>query len=275
MIELRQLSHIYHQNNDRKTVALKNINLSIKKGENVAILGPNGCGKSTLAKHLNGLLLPTEGQVLIEGIDTYEEDHLFQVREKVGMVFQNPDNQLVATTVLEEVAFGPENIGLPRDVIRERIDEALHSVGMSDFKDAQPHQLSGGQKQRIAIAGVIAMRPDVIVFDEPTAMLDPSGRADVMKTMLSLNHKEHLTIINITHFMEEAVMADRVVVMGNGEIVLDGSPREVFKHFDVLRDLKLDIPLMMELASQLHKRHPDFPADVLSIDEMVGALCQF
>lgn len=275
MIELRQLSHIYHQNNDRKTVALKNINLSIKKGEHVAILGPNGCGKSTLAKHLNGLLLPTEGQVLIEGIDTYEEDHLFQVREKVGMVFQNPDNQLVATTVLEEVAFGPENIGLPRDVIRERIDEALHSVGMSDFKDAQPHQLSGGQKQRIAIAGVIAMRPDVIVFDEPTAMLDPSGRADVMKTMLSLNHKEHLTIINITHFMEEAVMADRVVVMGNGEIVLDGSPREVFKHFDVLRDLKLDIPLMMELASQLHKRHPDFPEDVLSIDEMVGALCQF
>lgn len=275
MIELRQLSHIYHQNNDRKTVALKNINLSIKKGEHVAILGPNGCGKSTLAKHLNGLLLPTEGQVLIEGIDTSEEDHLFQVREKVGMVFQNPDNQLVATTVLEEVAFGPENIGLPRDVIRERIDEALHSVGMSDFKDAQPHQLSGGQKQRIAIAGVIAMRPDAIVFDEPTAMLDPSGRADVMKTMLSLNHKEHLTIINITHFMEEAVMADRVVVMGNGEIVLDGSPREVFKHFDVLRDLKLDIPLMMELASQLHKRHPDFPADVLSIDEMVGALCQF
>lgn len=275
MIELRQLSHIYHQNNDRKTVALKNINLSIKKGEHVAILGPNGCGKSTLAKHLNGLLLPTEGQVLIEGIDTSEEDHLFQVREKVGMVFQNPDNQLVATTVLEEVAFGPENIGLPRDVIRERIDEALHSVGMSDFKDAQPHQLSGGQKQRIAIAGVIAMRPDAIVFDEPTAMLDPSGRADVMKTMLSLNHKEHLTIINITHFMEEAVMADRVVVMGNGEIVLDGSPREVFKHFDVLRDLKLDIPLMMELASQLHKRHPDFPEDVLSIDEMVGALCQF
>ena len=275
MIELRQLSHIYHQNNDRKTVALKNINLSIKKGEHVAILGPNGCGKSTLAKHLNGLLLPTEGQVLIEGIDTSEEDHLFQVREKVGMVFQNPDNQLVATTVLEEVAFGPENIGLPRDVIRERIDEALHSVGMSDFKDAQPHQLSGGQKQRIAIAGVIAMRPDAIVFDEPTAMLDPSGRADVMKTMLSLNHKEHLTIINITHFMEEAVMADRVVVMGNGEIVLDGRPREVFKHFDVLRDLKLDIPLMMELASQLHKRHPDFPADVLSIDEMVGALCQF
>lgn len=275
MIELRQLSHIYHQNNDRKTVALKNINLSIKKGEHVAILGPNGCGKSTLAKHLNGLLLPTEGQVLIEGIDTSEEDHLFQVREKVGMVFQNPDNQLVATTVLEEVAFGPENIGLPRDVIRERIDEALHSVGMSDFKDAQPHQLSGGQKQRIAIAGIIAMRPDAIVFDEPTAMLDPSGRADVMKTMLSLNHKEHLTIINITHFMEEAVMADRVVVMGNGEIVLDGSPREVFKHFDVLRDLKLDIPLMMELASQLHKRHPDFPEDVLSIDEMVGALCQF
>lgn len=271
MIYTQGLTHVY-VSGEQEVPALRDISIKIDKGSHVAVLGPNGCGKSTLAKHFNALLLPTEGQVTIAGIDTKDPLRLWEIRQKVGMVFQNPDNQLVATTVMEEVAFGPENIGLPREIIIERVEEALARVSMSSLKEAQPHQLSGGQKQRLAIAGVIAMLPEVIVFDEPTAMLDPQGRADVMNTILELNREAGLTTINITHFMEEAVLADRVLVMDQGRIVLDGSPREVFRDFDTLRRLHLDIPVMMELASLLHEDDPEFPLDILSLDEMVGAL---
>ena len=227
VIEIKNLSHIYHPGTEHEVRALNHINLRIEDGEHVAVLGRNGCGKSTLAKHLNGLLLPTEGSVMVDEYDTTDEEHALDILQRVGMVFQNPDNQLVATTVLEEIAFGPENLGLPREVIFERVDEALKLVQMEDFRDAMPHHLSGGQKQRIAIAGIIAMRPETIVFDEPTAMLDPDGRAEVIGTMLRLNREEGLTVVNITHFMEEAVLADRVIVMDDGDVVMEGTPREI------------------------------------------------
>lgn len=273
MIEIKDLSHFYHQGAEGEVQALKHVTLRIDDGEHVAVLGRNGCGKSTLAKHLNGLLLPTEGQVLIDGIDTLDEERALDILQRVGMVFQNPDNQLVATTVLEEVAFGPENLGVPRDVIFERVDEALRLVQMEAFRDAQPHHLSGGQKQRIAIAGIIAMRPETIVFDEPTAMLDPDGRAEVISTMLRLNKEESLTIVNITHFMEEAVLADRVIVMDDGQIVMQGTPREIFTRVNELRALHLDVPPVTEIAVRLHEKYPFIPQDVLTIDEMVDVLC--
>lgn len=273
MIDVKNLVHLYHAGSDYEVLALDHINLTINDGEHVAVLGRNGCGKSTLAKHLNGLLLPTEGSVIVDGFDTKDEMHALDVLQRVGMVFQNPDNQLVATTVVEEVAFGPENLGLPRETIWERVNEALEMVQMSDFREAAPHHLSGGQKQRLAIAGIIAMRPQTIVFDEPTAMLDPDGRKEVISTMLRLNKEEGLTIVNITHFMEEAVLADRVVVMDDGHIVMDGTPREIFARVDELRALHLDVPPMTELAGRLHKKFPFIPLDVLTIEEMVGVLC--
>lgn len=273
VIEIKNLSHIYHPGTEHEVRALNHINLRIEDGEHVAVLGRNGCGKSTLAKHLNGLLLPTEGSVMVDEYDTTDEEHALDILQRVGMVFQNPDNQLVATTVLEEIAFGPENLGLPRDVIFERVDEALKLVQMEDFREAMPHHLSGGQKQRIAIAGIIAMRPKTIVFDEPTAMLDPDGRAEVIGTMLRLNREEGLTVVNITHFMEEAVLADRVVVMDDGDIVMEGSPREIFTHVEKLRALHLDVPAITEIAVRLHEKYPFIPRDVLTIDEMVDVLC--
>ena len=273
LIDVKNLVHLYHAGSDYEVLALDHINLTINDGEHVAVLGRNGCGKSTLAKHLNGLLLPTEGSVIVDGFDTKDEMHALDVLQRVGMVFQNPDNQLVATTVLEEVAFGPENLGLSRETIWERVNEALEMVQMSDFREAAPHHLSGGQKQRLAIAGIIAMRPQTIVFDEPTAMLDPDGRKEVISTMLRLNKEEGLTIVNITHFMEEAVLADRVVVMDDGHIVMEGTPREIFAHVDELRALHLDVPPMTELAGRLHKKFPFIPLDVLTIEEMVGVLC--
>ncbi len=273
MIDVKNLVHLYHAGSDYEVLALDHINLTINDGEHVAVLGRNGCGKSTLAKHLNGLLLPTEGSVIVDGFDTKDEMHALDVLQRVGMVFQNPDNQLVATTVVEEVAFGPENLGLSRETIWERVNEALEMVQMSDFREAAPHHLSGGQKQRLAIAGIIAMRPQTIVFDEPTAMLDPDGRKEVISTMLRLNKEEGLTIVNITHFMEEAVLADRVVVMDDGHIMMEGTPREIFAHVDELRALHLDVPPMTELAGRLHKKFPFIPLDVLTIEEMVGVLC--
>lgn len=273
LIDVKNLVHLYHAGSDYEVLALDHINLTINDGEHVAVLGRNGCGKSTLAKHLNGLLLPTEGSVIVDGFDTKDEMHALDVLQRVGMVFQNPDNQLVATTVVEEVAFGPENLGLSRETIWERVNEALEMVQMSDFREAAPHHLSGGQKQRLAIAGIIAMRPQTIVFDEPTAMLDPDGRKEVISTMLRLNKEEGLTIVNITHFMEEAVLADRVVVMDDGHIVMEGTPREIFAHVDELRALHLDVPPMTELAGRLHKKFPFIPLDVLTIEEMVGVLC--
>ena len=273
LIDVKNLVHLYHAGSDYEVLALDHINLTINDGEHVAVLGRNGCGKSTLAKHLNGLLLPTEGSVIVDGFDTKDEMHALDVLQRVGMVFQNPDNQLVATTVVEEVAFGPENLGLSRETIWERVNEALEMVQMSDFREAAPHHLSGGQKQRLAIAGIIAMRPQTIVFDEPTAMLDPDGRKEVISTMLRLNKEEGLTIVNITHVMEEAVLADRVVVMDDGHIMMEGTPREIFAHVDELRALHLDVPPMTELAGRLHKKFPFIPLDVLTIEEMVGVLC--
>lgn len=273
MIEIKNLTHKYKMGQDQELVAVNNLSLNIRQGEFVAILGHNGSGKSTLAKHLNALLLPTSGQIVVNGLDTNDAEKLWQIRQQVGMVFQNPDNQLIATTVEEDVAFGPENLGIPPSKIRERVDEALQLVGMGNFKGNAPHLLSGGQKQRVAIAGIIAMRPQCLVLDEPTAMLDPSGREEVMQTIRKLNKEEGLTVIHITHFMDEAVFADRVVVMEKGKIVLEGQPREVFKQVETLKKLRLDVPPVTELAGLLHKEMPQISDDIMTIEEMVVALC--
>ena len=273
MIKINHLTHIYHKESTNQEVkALDDVSLEIYEGEHIAVLGHNGCGKSTLAKHLNALLLPTDGTVEVDAVDTANEADLWTIRQTVGMVFQNPDNQLIATTVEEDVAFGPENMGMAPLLIRERVDEALNLVGMADFKEKEPHLLSGGQKQRIAIAGIIAMRPKYIVFDEPTAMLDPQGRHEVLETMQRLNREEGLTVINITHFMEEAVLADRVVVMEQGRIVLVGTPRQVFSQVDLLKQMQLDVPPVTELAALLHKEKSYIAADVMTMEEMVKGL---
>ena len=235
MIEVKNLEHQFLNPQGGYQQALKGVSLHIGQGEFVAIIGHNGSGKSTLAKHLNALLLPDQGTVTIDGLDIKDKENLWKIRQQVGMVFQNPDNQLIATTVEEDVAFGPENLGIEPLKIRQRVDEALASVGMSEYKNRAPHLLSGGQKQRVAIAGVVAMRPKVLVLDEPTAMLDPLGRKEVMDTVVKLNREEGLTIVYITHFMEEAVLADRVVVMENGLIEMDGSPREIFSQVQKLK----------------------------------------
>ncbi len=274
MIRIHRVTHIYKKESTKQEVkALDNVSLDIHEGEHIAVLGHNGCGKSTLAKHLNALLLPTAGTVEVDAVDTANEADLWTIRQMVGMVFQNPDNQLVATTVEEDVAFGPENMGMEPALIRQRVDEALALVGMSQFKDKGPHLLSGGQKQRVAIAGIIAMRPKYIVFDEPTAMLDPIGRKEVMDTMQQLNREEGITVINITHFMEEAVLADRVVVMDHGRIVLSGTPKEVFTQVDLLKQMQLDVPPIAELAALLHKEDTHIAADIMTIEEMVRELC--
>ena len=274
MIKINHLTHIFHKESTKQEVkALDDVTLEIMEGEHIAVLGHNGCGKSTLAKHLNALLLPTAGTVEVDAVDTANEADLWTIRQTVGMVFQNPDNQLVATTVEEDVAFGPENMGMDPAMIRQRVDEALDLVGMSEYKENGPHLLSGGQKQRVAIAGIIAMRPKYIVFDEPTAMLDPLGRREVMETMQRLNRQEGITVINITHFMEEAVQADRVIVMENGRIVLSGTPKEVFTQVDLLKQMQLDVPPVAELAALLHKENKQIAADIMTIEEMVKELC--
>lgn len=237
----------------RSDAALKNVSLNIDKGELVAVLGHNGSGKSTLAKHLNGILTAQSGDVEVAGFNTKDEDNIFNLRSRVGMVFQNPDNQLVATIVEEDVAFALENLGVEPKEIRKRVDEALEAVGMSEFKLSQPHKLSGGQKQRVAIAGVLAMSPDCIVLDEPTAMLDPKGRAQVMDTIIKLNRERGITVVLITHFMEEAALCDRIVVMNDGEVFLDGEPKEVFKHAQKLKDVGLAVPDVTSLCNSLQK----------------------
>ncbi|CEH36142.1 energy-coupling factor transporter ATPase [Romboutsia lituseburensis] len=254
--------------------AIDNLTLDVKEGEFVAIIGHNGSGKSTLSKNLNAILIPSEGNILIDGLDTREEDKLWDIRQTAGMVFQNPDNQIVATIVEEDVAFGPENLGIPPKEIRKRVEESLKSVGMYDLRDRQPHLLSGGQKQRVAIAGIIAMKPKCIIFDEATAMLDPSGRKEVMKTIKRLNKEENITTLHITHFMEEAVEADRVIVMDKGRKLLEGTPREVFSKIDLLRKIGLDVPCMTELSSLLKEEGLNISSDILTVDEMVMKLCQ-
>ena len=254
--------------------AVDNFSLDIKKGEFVAVIGHNGSGKSTLSKNMNAILIPTSGDVFVNGMNTRDEENIWNIRQNAGMVFQNPDNQIVATIVEEDVAFGCENLGIDPVEIRERVDEALKSVDMYEMRDRQPHLLSGGQKQRVAIAGIIAMRPDCIIFDEATAMLDPSGRAEVMSTIKRLNKEYNITVLHITHFMEEAVEADRVIVMEKGRKVLEGTPREVFNHVGELKRIGLDVPYMTELSHLLADDGINIKQDILTVDEMVGELCQ-
>ena len=268
------VSHNEQGEIDSRYRAINGVDLDVKEGEFIVVLGHNGSGKSTLAKHINALLNPTEGTLLVKGLDTCKEENIWEVRQTAGMVFQNPDNQIIATIVEEDVAFGPENLGVESSQIRERVDESLEIVGMTKYKNHSPNKLSGGQKQRIAIAGVLAMRPKCIIFDEPTAMLDPSGRKEVMKTVEKLNREEKITIVHITHYMEEAINADRVIVMEKGKIILQGTPKEVFVNVELLKEIGLDVPQMTELAYYLRKEGIDVRKDILSIDEMVDELCQ-
>ncbi|CEP42435.1 energy-coupling factor transporter ATPase [Paraclostridium sordellii] len=259
---------------DSRFKAIDDLSLNVKQGEFVVVIGHNGSGKSTLSKNLNAILMPTKGDIYIDGLNTKDEEHLWDIRQTAGMVFQNPDNQIVATIIEEDVAFGPENLGIEPMEIRKRVKEALTSVGMYELRDRQPHLLSGGQKQRVAIAGIIAMKPKCIVFDEATAMLDPSGRKEVMKTIKRLNKEENITIMHITHFMEEAVDADRVIVMEKGKKVLEGTPKEVFSKVDKLKRIGLDVPYMTELSKELKEEGLDINDDILTVDEMVMKLCQ-
>ena len=255
------------------TMALTGVTMSVKKGEFVAIIGHNGSGKSTFAKHINALFLPDDGRIVVCGMDTKDEANVWEIRKQAGMVFQNPDNQLVATIVEEDVAFGPENIGVPSAEIRQRVDAALEQVGMSGYKDRAPHMLSGGQKQRVAIAGVLAMQPDVIVFDEPTAMLDPEGRREVLETIAALN-KEGKTIILITHYMEEALSADRVLIMTGGQITLEGTPREVFANEAALSEAGLSAPPHIALYHRLKNKGFDMGGCPLTTEELVEKICR-
>lgn len=255
-------------------LAIDGVNITINKGEFVVVLGHNGSGKSTFAKHINALLIPTEGKISVSGYDTSKEENIWNVRSKAGMVFQNPDNQIVATIVEEDVAFGPENLGVEPKEIRRRVDESLKRVNMYDYKKHGPHLLSGGQKQRVAIAGILAMMPECIVLDEPTAMLDPSGRKEVINTIMDLNKNNGITIVYITHFMEEAVAADKIYVMDSGKVIVEGKPREVFQNVEIMKNLGLDVPQMTELAYELNKSGVNIKSDILTIDEMVRELCQ-
>ena len=262
-----------YQSEDSQQWALSNIDLSVKRGEFLTVLGPNGSGKSTLAKHFNALLLPSTGAVWVDGLCTSDQANLWRVRQTAGMVFQNPDNQIVATTVEEDVAFGPENLGIPSREIRERVEEALALVGMASFRRHAPHLLSGGQKQRVAIAGVIAMRPQCLILDEPTAMLDPRGRREVLDTVSRLNRDEGITVIYITHFMEEAMAADRVLILNQGRAILDGGPRDIFQRVEELRTVGLDVPPVVELVWQLRLAGVDIRPDTMTLDELVETLC--
>lgn len=274
MIQIKNLSFKYDTEDENAKQIIKNVSLDIHEGEFIALLGHNGSGKSTLAKLINGLLIPQEGDVLVEGLNTRSDDDIWAIRAEAGMVFQNPDNQLVATVVEDEVAFGPENLGIAPENIRKRVDDSLRIVGMSEFKKHAPHLLSGGQKQRVAIAGILAMSPKYIILDEPTAMLDPSGRKEVIDTLIRLNREENKTIILITHYMEEAALSDRLVIMEDGEIVLKGQPREVFSNVDAIKKIGLDVPQVTELASELGKDGFDISTKILNIDEMVEEICQ-
>ena len=277
IIEVKNLEFEYPITDDEGNViggnkVLKNINLDIPKGQFLAVLGHNGSGKSTLAKHFNGILLGNSGKVYVNGIDTADDDKIYEVRQTVGMVFQNPDNQLVATIVEEDVAFAPENLGLPPEQIRERVDEALNAVDMYKYRLHSAHQLSGGQKQRIAIAGVIAMRPECIVLDEPTAMLDPKGRKSIMKTIKHLNSEFGITIVLITHYMDEAAQAERVVVMDGGRIIMDDVPQKIFSHVEKLTEVGLDVPQVTQLAYELKKEGIDISLEVLTEEDCLNEL---
>ncbi len=278
IIDAKNIVFEYYDYNDdgevkESTTALNNVTISVNEGEFLVILGRNGSGKSTFAKHLNAILTPKEGTLFVSGIDAKDEKHVWDIRKQVGMIFQNPDNQIVATIVEEDVAFGPENMGIPAEEIRKRVDEALETVGMTEYKRRSPNQLSGGQKQRIAIAGVIAMRPKCIVFDESTAMLDPIGRKQVIETMQKLNKEYGITIIHITHYMQEAILADRIIVMDKGEVIMEGTPKKVFSQTEKIKSIGLDVPDTTYLIYLLNQEGFHFKEDVLTIDEVISELC--
>jgi energy-coupling factor transport system ATP-binding protein len=276
IIKVDDLKFEYSKMQDGETItfmAIDGVSIDIEQGSFVAIIGKNGSGKSTFAKNLNGLLIPTEGDVYVAGFNTKDDEHIWDIRQSAGMVFQNPDNQLVSAIVEDDVAFGPENLGVEPAEIRRRVDKALEDVNMGQFKKKAPHLLSGGQKQRIAIAGVVAMKPKCIIFDEPTAMLDPKGRKEIMSIIDEL-HAEGITVVLITHFMEETVNADRLIIMDDGHILLDGTPTEVFAQEDVLREASLELPLMAEIASKLRALGVDVPADIITQEKMVEFICQ-
>ena len=277
IIKIRELVHDYIKRDEEGNEiavnhAINHVDLDIKKGDFVAILGHNGSGKSTLAKHMNALLAPSEGTIWVKGMDTMDERNLWDVRQTAGMVFQNPDNQIIASVVEEDVGFGPENIGVPTEEILKRVEESLKAVGMYEYRTHSPNKLSGGQKQRVAIAGIMPMKPECIVLDEPTAMLDPIGRKEVIETVRRLNKEEGMTVILITHYMEEVIHADHVVVMDQGKVVLQGTPREIFTQVERLKKLRLDVPQVTELAFELRKKGLDVPLGILSIDELVESL---
>ena len=274
MIKIENLKHYYTDSDGNEVKALDGVDLSIEQGEFVAIIGANGSGKSTLARHLNCLLLPTDGRVEVGGLDTMEEKNMWDIRQQVGMVFQNPDNQIVAAVVEEDVAFGPENIGVPGSEIGPRVAKALAAVGMTEYAKHAPHRLSGGQKQRVAIAGIMALEPKCIVLDEPTAMLDPQGRKEIVSTVQKLNKEKQITIVYITHYMVEALAADRVVVMEKGHIRFMGTPREVFSRVDELEALGLEAPLAAKVASELRKSGVKLPSGIITDEELAQALCQ-
>lgn len=279
IIKAKKLNFEYIRRDEEDNVeeiveALTDVDLNIEEGQFIAILGHNGSGKSTLAKHINSLLVPTEGSLWVEGMDTSEEKNTWEIRQRVGMVFQNPDNQIVGTVVEEDVGFGPENLGVPTDEIWSRVEASLKSVGMLRYRSFSPNKLSGGQKQRVAIAGVVAMRPKCIVLDEPTAMLDPRGRKEVLETVHRLNKEAGVTVILITHYMEEVTGADRVFVMDNGRIVMQGSPREIFSQVEALKDYRLDVPQVTLLAHELKKAGVPLADGILTVEELVNAIWQ-
>ena len=274
IVEFQNVSFRYDvsEGEEQLPLAIDHVSLNIKKGDCVAILGHNGSGKSTLAKLSNSIITPTEGKVVVKGMDTGDEALSYEIRKTVGVVFQNPDNQIVASIVEEDVAFGPENLGLTRDEIRKRVDDSLKAVDMYDYRHHESHKLSGGQKQRVAIAGIIAMRPECIFFDEPTAMLDPKGRKEVMDTVFKLNREYGITVVYITHFMDEAALANRIVVMDKAEILLDGTPKEVFENSDLLKSVGLDIPQCAQLAKELKKSGVNLPDNILTREEFTDSV---
>ena len=275
LFDICHVSHTFETEEGKTFDALKDVTAQIKKGEFTAIIGTNGSGKSTLARHLNALLIPTEGELIVEGMRTSDAGRVWDIRQKVGMVFQNPDNQLVAAVVEEDVAFGPENLGVPPEEIRERVDLALEKVGMTSYRKQAPSMLSGGQKQRVAIAGVLAMKPDCIVLDEPTAILDPKGRKEVMDTIHELNKTEGITIVLITHFMEEAVTADHILVIDRGVLKMEGTPREIFSQANKVTEIGLDVPVPADLARRLRKKGMAVSEKCMTDEELGEALCPF
>ena len=279
MVRTRDLVFEYEKRDEEGNVigssrASDEVDLDIKEGQFIAILGHNGSGKSTLAKHINAILVPTGGTIWVDGKDTKDPEELWNVRQSAGMVFQNPDNQIIGTVVEEDVGFGPENLGVPTDEIWKRVEDSLKAVGMIEYRHHSPNKLSGGQKQRVAIAGVIAMEPKCVVLDEPTAMLDPIGRKEVLNTVRALRHRKNVTVILITHYMEEVIYADKIFVMDHGKVVMNGTPKEIFSQVDMLKHYRLDVPQVTMLADELRKKGLDIPAGILKKEELVEALCQ-